>query len=71
VIHPKLISEITKEAGGNLAEGAFKKNYLNLFTFPPKCLKNTKRQRLRDVEFSKFENKPKTFEILQKTERVL
>ena len=49
-----------------MAEGPFKKNYLNLFTFHPKCLKNIKRQRLRDVEFSKFENKPKTFEIFTK-----
>jgi hypothetical protein len=40
---PKLISEITKVAAGNLAFKGDEKNFLNLFTFEAKCLKIEKR----------------------------
>jgi hypothetical protein len=54
VILPKLISEITKEAGGKFVGRQAGRNFLNLFTFSSKCLKYAKRQRLRDSEFSNF-----------------
>jgi hypothetical protein len=43
VINPKLISEDTKEAEGKFAPLLPGKNFLNLFTIRPKCLKNEKR----------------------------
>jgi hypothetical protein len=49
VTYPKLISEITKVASGKFAAVSLKKNFLNLFTFEAKCLKNEKRQRLQDM----------------------